>query len=341
MDQIEKLYITATAMLTPVGSNTAMTAALVNAGISAFQETTIYDGYFSPIKIASVPEDALPPLSAKLRYQPGITARQSRMLRLAQPALGEVLTGITEPLALFLAGPEPLLNGPLPMRSIFLKHLQIQTDFCFDSNNSKVFPMGRAGAFCALEYAFRFLESSDQDLVLVGGVDTYWDAMTLAVLAKDNRLITANGGIDGFVPGEGAAFILLSRNEYLATKRHIFRPGLSEEPGHRYSEVPYKGEGLSLAFRQAIQSGSIKNIQHVYSGLNGESYGSKEYGVAMTRNSSILNGTIKHTHPADCYGDLGAASGVALLALSSVNNASPSLCYCSSDAEFRGAACVV
>lgn len=341
MSQIDKLYIAATGMLTPVGMNTAMTAASVKAGINVYQATTMCDGYFSPIKMAQVPEDALPPLSAQLKNQPGLTARQSRMLRLAQPALSEVLTGINHPLAVFMAGPEPLPNAPLPMRSLFLKHLQVQTGFSFDFDNSKVFPMGRAGTFYALEYAFRFLESSDQELVLVGGVDTYWDAMTLGVLARDKRLLTDNGGADGFVPGEGAGFMLLSKNEHLQGKRQVFRPGLSEEPGHRYSEEPYKGEGLSLAFRQAIQSSNTSKIKYIYSSLNGESYGAKEYGVAVTRNSSIINGDIAHTHPADCYGDLGAASGVVSLSLSSINSTGPTLCYCSSDGAFRGAACVI
>lgn len=341
MNQIDKLYIAATAMITPVGFNTAMTAASVKASVNVYQESTMYDGYFSPIKMAHVPEGALPPLSAKLRNKPGITARQSRMLRLAQPALAEILADISYPIALFLAGPEPLPNASLPMRSIFLEHLQVQTNFCFDSNNSKVFPMGRAGAFCALEYAFRYLESSDQEMVLLGGVDTYWDAMTLAAFARDKRLLTANGGVDGFVPGEGAGFILLSKNQCLEGKRQVFRPGLSEEPGHIYSDELYKGEGLSLAFKQAIESSNTNSIKHIYSSLNGESYGAKEYGVAVTRNSSFINGNLEHTHPADCYGDLGAASGVALLAISSVNSTAPSLCYCSSDGAFRGAACVI
>lgn len=340
MDHIDKLCIAATSITTPVGYNTAMTAASVKAGVNVYQESAMCDGYFSSIKMAHVPEGALPALSSKLKNQPGITARQSRMLRLAQPALVEILAGIGDPLALFLAGPEPLRNAPLPMRSVFLEHLQVQTGFRFDPN-SKVFPMGRAGAFCALEYAFRFLESSDQELVLLGGVDTYWDAMTLATFARDKRLLTANGGADGFVPGEGAGFILLSKNEYIENKRQVCRPGLSEEPGHIYSDEHYKGEGLSLAFRQAIQSSKIKNISHIYSSLNGESYGAKEYGVALTRNSSVINGNIQHTHPGDCYGDLGAASGVSLLAIASVNSTVPSLCYSSSDGAFRGAACVI
>lgn len=341
MSQLDKLHIAATGMITPVGMNTAMTAASVKAGINVYQSSTIYDEYFSPIHMTQVPEDALPPLSLQLKNQLGINARQARMLRLAQPALREVLTGITSPLPLFMAGPEPLPNRPLPMRSVFLKHLQVQTGFSFDLDASKVFPMGRAAAFFALEYAFNFLASSDQELALVGGVDTYWHPMTLAALAKDKRLKTENGGADVFVPGEGAGFILLSKNETIKNNRQIFRPGLSEEIGHRYSEEPYRGDGLSLAFNQAIENANTKNIKQIYSSLNGESFGSKEYGVAVTRNSSEISEGYKHIHPADCYGDLGAASGVILLSLASINSSGSTLCYGSSDDAFRGAACVI
>ena len=341
MSQLEKLFIAATGMTTPLGMNTAMTAAAINAGINVYQASAICDGFFSPITMTEVPEDALAPLASPLKNQLGINARQARLLRLAQPALTEALNGLKQSLAIFLAGPEPLPNAPLPIRSKFLEHLQVQAGVAFDLDHSKVFPMGRAGVFYALEYAFSYLEFSDQDYVLVGGVDSYWHPMTLAALTQEQRLKTERGQTDGFVPGEAAGFILLSRQPVNSTGRQVYRPGLAEESGHRYSQEPHLGEGLSAAFKQALAQSSLGNIQKIYSSLNGEAFAAKEYGVALTRNSAALAEKCAHLHPADCYGDLGAATGAILIALSAINSPGTAICYGSSEGAFRGAACVI
>ncbi len=232
---------------------------------------------------------------------------------------------------------EPRLNAVLPIRSVFIKHLQIQTGIEFDLDNSKVFPMGRAGFFYALESAFQFLEKSERETVLVGGVDSFWDAMTLATLMSENRLDTA----DSFVPGEGAGFMLLTKNKDFSCNKRVYRPGISIEEGHRYSEEPYLGEGLSMAFKQAIAFSKAENIKTIYSSLNGESFGNKEYGVSLTRNSNSMKSDYIHTHPADCYGDLGAATGPVLITLAAKGKDFPVLCYGSSDLEFRGATCII
>ncbi len=338
MSKLDRLYIAATGMITPVGMNTEMTAASVKAGVSAYKFSEFHYGN-NAIKMASVPEDALQPLSPDLSVAE-LTSRQARMLRLSQAAFDQ-LPIISEPVALFLAGPEPRPDSPLPMRSKFLQHLQLQTEVEFDIENSKVFPMGRAAGFYALEYAFNYLESSGKQYVLVGGVDTCKDVMNLSYLANENRIQTELGEADAFVPGEGACFLLLASEQSANENRQICRPGISEEPGHLYSEEPYQGDGLSNAFTQSIAMSGVTNIQNIYSSFNGESFAAKEYGVAITRNSSAFSIDCKHLHPGDCFGDLGAAASVALLALSTELSITPVLCFSSSDDEFRGAACIV
>lgn len=101
-----------------------MTQTFVKTGLSAYAETNRLNGKFDHIKMALVPDEALPPLIPELQDTIGITARQARMLRLATPALNEVLQDYTKPVPLYLAGPEPVPNAPLPMRSVFIEHLQ-------------------------------------------------------------------------------------------------------------------------------------------------------------------------------------------------------------------------
>lgn len=319
-----------------------MTQATVKAGINVYAETNRLNGNFDQIKMALVPDEALPPLNPALKQTIGITARQSRMLQLADPALKEVLANHKdkEPVTLYLAGPEPIPNTPLPIRSVFIKQLQQQTGLAIDVESSKVFPMGRAGAFYALEYAFEYLETSGKKYIVVGGVDSYWDPLTLGILARDKRVQTIPGEMDAFVPGEGAGFLLLSVDEPFQGARKLYRPGIAEEEGGRYSDKPYRGDGLSQAFRKAIENGTGAPISNIYSSLNGESFGNKEFGVAVMRSSDSLNPEYDHRHPAECFGDLGGAFGTVLIGLAALNDRNYSLCYGSSEHEFRGAACV-
>jgi 3-oxoacyl-[acyl-carrier-protein] synthase-1 len=80
----------------------------------------------------------------------------------------------------------------------------------------------------------------------------------------------------------------------------------------------------------------------VYSSMNGESHWSKEWSVAYLRNRAAFNEGFRVHHPADCYGDLGAAAGPALIALVLLGmrggyRAPAGLVYCSSDRGQRAA----
>ena len=66
MSDKPKVYVAGVGMITPVGANAEMTAAAVKAGISTFQETNIYNKDFKPMKMALVPDEALPPLNLSL-----------------------------------------------------------------------------------------------------------------------------------------------------------------------------------------------------------------------------------------------------------------------------------
>ena len=80
--------------------------------------------------------------------------------------------------------------------------------------------------------------------------------------------------------------------------------------------------------------------------LNGENFGAKELGVASLRNSDKLDPDYVIEHPADCFGDTGAACfpiSIGLSAMGFVKDymKGPVLSYASSEAQYRGAACIV
>jgi 3-oxoacyl-[acyl-carrier-protein] synthase-1 len=153
---------------------------------------------------------------------------------------------------------------------------------------------------------------------------------------------------DGFIPGEGACFLLLGTPDALqdlglAPLAHLCAVGLGSEPGHRYSDEPMAGQGLTEAFGAALTELGGPKVQSVFAGFNGESLHGKEWGVAFLRHRSCFTPDLALSHPADCFGDLGAALAPTLVGLVAVELGyhhcrAPALAWCSSDSELRAAA---
>lgn len=333
-------------MMTPIGDCAAQTASSFRTGICRFKESSIYNKRFQPMRLALLPEDALPPLAAPLQAAAGLTSRRARMLRLATPALAEALAGLDPAIrpALFLSVPETLPKMPPAVDDAFLDHLATQTGQRFDRAQSRLFPLGRAGGMHALQAALEALAAGASH-VLLGGLDSYLDLYLLGTLDQQDRVL-AEGVMDGFCPGEGAAFLLLTPAQPNATGCILLPPGLADEPGHRYSEEPYRGDGLANAIRAALPPLAGNKVRTVLASLNGESFGAKEWGVAYMRNKPGFEEPLRFDHPADCFGDTGAAVGPLLLGLAAIGMQKgwlpgPCLAYGSSEQQQRGAACAM
>jgi 3-oxoacyl-[acyl-carrier-protein] synthase-1 len=331
------------AMITPVGADTRMTAASVEAGINRVEESRYWGKASSPIKMGLVPDKALAPLDPSID-EFGLNARQKHLMRLCCSALTPDFVGSlpSDTTAVFLAGPEMLPQGPEGLGQNFLKALAVQTGLTIDPAVSRVFSLGRAAVFHAIDYALRFMESIGAEYALVGGVDTYRDHKLLAILDADDRVL-AEGSTDGFSPGEAACFLLVSRKKSSVSGKNtqvcLYPPGLADEPGHMYSEEPYTGEGLSAAFAGALQVISEARINKIIASLNGENFWAKELGVATTRSHGALADNYAVVHPADCFGDLGAGFGAVALGMLVCQSAGSYLVYGSSDYAHRGAIC--
>lgn len=333
-------------MMTPVGVTAPSTAAAIRAGIIRTRETPLLDLRFRPYIGAFIPEEHLP--EPDLPAARGLAAREQRMLRLALPALREAAEGLTRPVPLMLGLPEGSAAGkhePVP----FLKALSHASGLALDMDRSRCFPKGRAAGLLALDAAVRLLDEGRVPDVLVGGVDSLLDPMTLAALEGEGR-IRQHGPVDGLIPGEGGVFLWLGRPG--SGKRLNRRPvarivatATGTEPGHRYSREPYLGEGLAEACRllfAAIPAG-LPPVRCVYAGFNGERFWAKEWGVTFLRSRERFVESYEIAHPAENVGDPGAAYGplmvgVAALGLRKGYCKGPVLVWCSSDHEARGAA---
>jgi 3-oxoacyl-[acyl-carrier-protein] synthase I len=160
--------------------------------------------------------------------------------------------------------------------------------------------------------------------------------------------------MDGFIPGEGAAFLLLTHPSRLsngdasgiAPARAIVQAAASAaDSGHRSGTEPARGEGLAhaLATLRARAGNSSLPVTTTFAGLNGESFDAKLWGVARVRHSDLFAPGMKLEHPTDCFGDPGAALGAILLALAATAIASgqrqaPALVWATSDGESRACA---
>ena len=333
------VQIIATGMLTPVGANAKMTAASVLGDISAYQASGIQNKKFKPMTLALVPDDALPPLEEALLTQK-LTVRQQRMLRLATPALQQATENVQQPVPLLLCGPEKLPGRRSVISDKFLQQLAQQTQAPIDLQHSYVFPDGRAAGLYALEVAMQMLERGDCKQIILGGVDSYLDLQLLNSLDNDDRIL-AEGVMDGFAPGEGAAFMVIQLAGN-APGIQIYPPGIADEPGHRYSSLPYMGDGLTQAIIESMNANAGNRVKTVFASFNGENFGAKEWGVAALRNQQQLDIDLKIVHPADCYGDLGAATAVVLMILAYLGvskgvYSKPALIWASSEMQQRAA----
>ena len=120
----------------------------------------------------------------------------------------------------------------------------------------------------------------------------------------------------------------------------------SMDPGHRYGNDPARGEGLAAALaalRQRAPSAGL--IGAMFAGFNGESFEAKLWGVARLRHDDYFSKEMLIDHPADKFGDTGAAMGAILMSLATkslvtATRPGPALVWAASDREPRACAVV-
>lgn len=348
----DKVYVANTGLITATGGTSDMVSAVYRTGLSAYQRANYFTHDRHLVTLAQVPEESLPPLAGFFETA-SCSLRDQRLIRMLQVAAEQALQKYSGPaIPLLLAGPENYRGLHHQLSQNFLANFAQQVNLPIDYAFSRVNSMGRAGVLEALRLAYHYLLDLGHPYVLIGGVDTAQNSAWLQMLDQDERVKSERpGAADNFVPGDGAGCLLLTADPTLAA-RHLdylialTPPGFGHEHGHLYSDEPYLGEGLHEAVQQAL--GHLPEglkVNRLYSSFNGESYWTKELGVAMTRASRRLH-DLQHEHPADTYGDIGAATGAALISLAcydlrQASTTAPCLITTASDHAFRAAVCLI
>src|SRR5262245_7014848 len=339
--------IGASHVLCSIGSGTDQVWAAARAGIGRIVNSHVMDRHFEPIQMGLVPEDALGELNPEIEKLP-LPSRARRILRLAVPALQALGKSVGRPLPVFLGLPD-LTPADAPWLAHMPAYLQKLTNGIVDREGSAIVPQGRAAGLMALELALNAIQADSTATVIVGGVDTYLDLRLLATLDSEQRILGPRV-MDGFIPGEGAAFYTLSgisatRVGPRGPRVVVHATGTTMDPGPRYGSEPAKGEGLAASMVQARQrAGTLPGpIATTFAGFNGESFDAKMWGVARVRHNDFFSPAMVIEHPADKYGDAGAATGAILMSLAAKSlstgaRSGPALVWAASDREPRACA---
>jgi 3-oxoacyl-[acyl-carrier-protein] synthase-1 len=343
------IAIAGTGTVTTVGLSTAQTAASARAGIARIREIDFTDRDGNPLRAGFLEEEHLERPHHRLRGIARDSAAEN-LVRLVAPALREAsepLSDEAEPPALIL-GIARRAQLPEGGAATLLENASRQAQVRLDLGRSEVVVAGRAAGLLAIQEGCRRIARGSAPLV-AGGVDSYADER-LVHLHMEGRIL-CDEHPDGFLPGEGAGLALLARPGDPGVPRGpaALLAGMAEgfEEGHLGSTRPMRGDGLATALAALFGSlaPSLLPCRNVLASLNGETLGAKQWGIAYVRNRRHFVDEPLLVHPAEFFGDAGAAMGGILVAmaaewLSLGKHSEPFLVWCAADEGECAAACV-
>lgn len=328
------LSIRAVGMVSSVGNSALECSASVRAGIARLATTSIMSRGRSPLRMGLVAPDglaSLPLVDAAAR-----STRHRRVLRLAHAAIVEASDGVGG-----AAVPLSLVTSALDHQStVMLDDVSMLVGDRIDRAASRHLPTGAAGVFVALLDAAHRIERGEASTVMVVGADSLLDLRRLDALQGERRLLV-DEVMDGFIPGEGAAALVVSAVTpgALATVAGV---GAGDDPFRHEGDAPLTGDGLTTAVQTSLV-GATTPVGAVWADLNGESWTGREWSLAARRTHRWIAPDAAVHHPAECFGYAGASSGAMLLTLAAVGlhrgvSVGSSLVWSLSDGGLRGAA---
>jgi 3-oxoacyl-[acyl-carrier-protein] synthase-1 len=292
---------------TATGLDAQQVALTWRAGKSWPRESPLVDRSGEPIatcRLASIPDDVL---------------GRDRLVELAAPALVEALgpwsraqrakTHSVPPVAMILARPRP----ERPKDSL-LSELAVRAGVSLDLTRSEEVALGRAGGVAAIALAMGRLAAGEDEAIVVGGVDSLYDPVALEELDGARRL-HGSACENGFIPGEGAAFLLLTRRATVPCLGRIVAAATENEPRPFGSSEPTHGLGMTLAVKRALEAGSERRVEWVLSDVVYERHRVEEWLFVAGRMSDFITGGARHDQPLLKTGELAAAAGPVLVVI--------------------------
>jgi 3-oxoacyl-[acyl-carrier-protein] synthase I len=242
-----------------------------------------------------------------------------KLAKMAAMAIDEALQGIPKqewsqlPLLLCVA------EADRPGRMAGLDDrlfMQIQTELGVTfAPHSAVVTQGRVAVAVALAQARTLMAGRKTPRVLVAATDSLLHWQTLGPYEREDRLLTQRNA-NGFIPGEGAGALLLGAPEGRASELVCTGIGFGREAAYLASGEPLRADGLSQAIKASLGEAGCQmhDMDFRITDNAGETYYFKEAALALSRTLRQRKEAFDHWHPAECVGELGAVSGVAVIA---------------------------
>lgn len=216
--------------------------------------------------------------------------------------------------------------------------------------HGEVVRAGACQAHTALHRASELFERGVADACVIAAADTLLQLRVVRWLEDQSRL-KCSYVTDGLMPAEAAACLVVEPQER-AVRRGA--PAIATvaafatrvESATILSNHPNTAAGLTTAVRAALEAASVQppELSMIWSDLNGESYRAREWAFTEVRLGIQTHSEL--LHPADCHGDLGAATDAALLAMAAMSvgtgwaGGRPCLVFAGSEGGARGASVV-
>jgi 3-oxoacyl-[acyl-carrier-protein] synthase I len=344
-----RVYILGVGGKTPLGMNLISSAAAVRAGIStASEHPYMIDKGGSPMIVAMSPDlDLSLPISERFSAL-FLSAMQETLNNLNLSSIRK----ISNPVRVLIGLPEdrPGLESDISM--VLEQRLQRDVEEALGPIDFQTFPFGHASGLIALQQGCQVIQRNECDFCIIGGVDSYITPETLEWIDDQEQLHSEDNSW-GFLPSEGAGVCLLSSEKGIENLNdkilcQVVGVGVALEDNTVLKESVCIGLGLSMAFKGAVADISKKDlkINNIISDINGEPYRGSEFGFTMVRNTSLFTESAECQTPADCWGDVGAASsplhiGLAVMAAQKGYSGGPNtLVWASSIGQHRGAALI-
>lgn len=303
-------WMVVTGVRTPLGLDSPASAAAVRAAISAVGK--------HPFMVDQA-GDAVPN-AMDTQVAPELTG-PARLLALALGALQELsavlatAAGGRQALPVYLALPEWRPGFTQQDAQAVRAGLLAAGGLSFDISQVFSLPQGHAAGLAALHKASENIRSGALDACIVGGVDTYLHADTIEWLDA-NRQLAGAVSRGGFVPGEGAGFCLLMsdaacRRCGLGASVRVAAAATGRETRLIKTQDVCLGQGLTQVVRDALTTppGGARRVDSIICDINAERYRGDEWGFVCLRLSQHFTDPTAYLSPADCWGDMGAASG--------------------------------
>jgi len=302
------IMVSRTGLVTGVGLDAASTCAAIRGAVDNFQQTRFRDRDGEWLMGCEVPF-------------PQPWRGEKRLLKMAARAIAECLAGFDRdsceatPLLLCLA------ESGRPGRIVdddarFFEALEDELGMRFHPD-SAVIARGRVSAGVALLRARQLIGEGRAAQVAIAASDSLLDGAALADCEQRDRLLTS-GNSDGFIPGEGAAALLVEGMGVHTDGQLVCRGlGFAVEKAHVDSEEPLRADGLTAAIRQSLQEAGCGEsiLQFKIIDASGGQYAFKEASLAFGRIDRTKRTEFDVWHPADCIGEVGATIGLVMIAV--------------------------